>query len=287
MPELPEVEALRVLLADRCVGRSVTGVQLVAFSVLKTYAPPLDALLGLEIEGVHRFGKFLDVQAQGLHLAFHPARAGWLTWKPTQPATPARPGKGPLALRVTLEDDSGFDLTEAGTQRHLAVYVVTDPRQVPPIAGLGPDPLAPDFTPDTLEAILARAGRSQLKGLLRDQGTIAGIGNAYSDEVLHRARMSPFTPASALDEAGRAVLFAAIRDTLTEAVQRAVGLGAAQLKDDKRTNLRVHGRAGQPCPVCGTPIAQVSFADSALQYCPGCQTGGKLLADRRLSRLLK
>ena len=287
MPELPEVEALRVLLSERCVGRSITDVQLVAFSVLKTYAPPLDALLGLEIDAVHRFGKFLDVQAQGVHLAFHLAKAGWLRWKTTQPAAPARPGKGPLALRVTLDDESGFDLTEAGTQRRLAVHVVTDPQQVPAIATLGPDPLAPEFTRDVFEAILARAGRSQLKGLLRDQGTIAGIGNAYSDEVLHRARMSPFTPASALDQSGRALLFAAIGDTLTEAVERAVGLGADQLKDDKRTNLRVHGRTGQPCPVCGTPVAQVSFAESALQYCPGCQTGGKLLADRRLSKLLK
>ena len=287
MPELPEVESLRGFLADRLAGRTIARCHLVAFSVLRTVQPPLDALLGLEISGVQRHGKFIDIDAQGIHLVFHLARAGWLVWKDTMPVALPRPGRNPLAFRVVLDDGSGFDLTEAGTQRKLAIYVVEDAQQVPGIASLGPDPLAPDFTRETLDGILEAAGRAQIKGVLRDQRVIAGIGNAYSDEILHAAKLSPFHPASTLDDTERGVLFDAIGQTLREAIERAAGLAAKDLKDDKRSNLRVHGKAGQPCPVCGTTIAEVSFADSSLQYCPGCQTGGKKLADRRLSKLLK
>lgn len=287
MPELPQVEALRGWLAEHLIGRVITGVQLTDFAALKTYQPPVDALIGLEVAGVNRRGKFIDVDAQGVHLIFHLARAGWLVWKNSQPTTPARPGKGPLSLRVILDDGSGFDLTEAGTQRKLAIHVVTDPDQVPGIATLGPDPLSDAFDRASLDAIVASAGRAQLKGVLRDQRVIAGIGNAYSDEILHAARMSPFTPAASLDDAGRQLLFDSIKGVLAEALARSSGLPPAQLKDDKRTAMRVHGRTGQPCAVCGTSIAEVNFADSSLQYCPGCQTGGKLLADRRMSKLLR
>ena len=287
MPELPEVEALRGFLDERLRGRSAARVHLTAFSALKTFELPLESLLGLEIDAVARHGKFLDVDAQGIHLCFHLARAGWVKWHETAPAGIPRPGKGPLALRVVLDDGSGFDLTEAGTQRKLAVHVVSDPQQVPAIASLGPDPLAHGFTRARFEAILAEAGRAQLKGVLRSQQTIAGIGNAYSDEILWAAKLSPFKAASALDDAERATLFEALRGTLAISVERARGLAAKDLKDDKRSNLQVHARTGEPCPVCGTSIAEVSFADSSLQYCPGCQTGGKPLADRRMSKLLK
>lgn len=287
MPELPEVEALRRFLAERLVGKSFARVQLAAISALKTFDPPLESLAGLEVEQVARHGKFLDVDAQGVHLVFHLARAGWLKWYDLAPATPPKPGKGPLALRVVLEDDSGFDLTEAGTQKHLAVYVVTDPAQVPGIASLGPDPLADEFDRAAFDAVIDAAGRAQLKGVLRDQKTIAGIGNAYSDEILWGAKLSPFKPANGLSEDERQRLFEVMKSQLAAAIERAAGLAAKDLKDDKRTNLQVHGKKGQPCPVCGTPIAEVSFADSSLQYCPGCQTGGKPLADRRMSKLLK
>ncbi|MET1005698.1 MAG: zinc finger domain-containing protein, partial [Propionibacteriaceae bacterium] len=203
------------------------------------------------------------------------------------PDTPARPGKGPLALRLVLDDASGFDLTEAGTQRKLAVYVVSDPHLIPHVATLGPDPLTPEFDREMLASLLRAAGRSQLKGVLKDQRTIAGIGNAYSDEILHRAKLSPFKPANGLTEEELTTLFDAIKNELTDAIKRAEGLAAADLKGEKKSGLRVHGRKGEKCDVCGTTIAEVSFADSALQYCPTCQTGGKLLADRRLSRLLK
>ncbi|WP_091408442.1 Fpg/Nei family DNA glycosylase [Friedmanniella luteola] len=287
MPEMPEVESLAVFLRQRCVGRVIARVELTAFSALKTYEPPLSALNGLEIDGVERHGKYLDVSAQGLHLVFHLARAGWLRWKDTLPDTPAKPGKGPLALRVRLDDGSGFDLTEAGTQRKLAVHVVADPQDIAMVATLGPDPLSPEFDEDALRAVLTRAGRAQLKGVLKDQRTIAGIGNAYSDEILHAAKLSPFKPSSSLTPDELTVLYRAVKDELGGAIARAEGLAAKDLKGEKKSGLRVHGRAGQPCDVCGDTIAEVSFADSSLQYCPTCQTGGKKLADRRLSKLLK
>ena len=292
MPEMPEVEALRGLLAERCTGRAIAGVQLLAFSALKTVQPPLDALIGLEVSEVARHGKFLDIDAQGVHLVFHLARAGWLRWYdelPDKPRSgkPLRPGKGPLALRVALSDGAGFDLTEAGTQKHLAIHVVDDPQQVPMIATLGPDPLDEAFTADAFDALLTEAGRAQLKGVLRDQRTLAGIGNAYSDEILHVAGLSPFQPASGLDRAQRDELLATIRQVLGDAIASSRGLAAKDLKDSKRAGMRVHGRTGEACPACGTTIAEVSFSDSSLQYCPGCQTGGRKLADRRMSRLLK
>jgi formamidopyrimidine-DNA glycosylase len=284
---MPEVESLAVFLRERCVGRVIARVELTAFSALKTYDPPLSALNGLEIDGVERHGKYLDLSAQGLHLVFHLARAGWLRWKDTLPETPARPGKGPLALRVRLDDGSGFDLTEAGTQRKLAVHVVADPQDIAMVATLGPDPLSPDFDEAALQAVLTGAGRAQLKGVLKDQRIIAGIGNAYSDEILHAARLSPFKPSSSLTPDELSTLHRAVKDELGGAIARAEGLAAKDLKGEKKSGLRVHGRAGQPCDVCGDTIAEVSFADSSLQYCPTCQTGGKPLADRRLSKLLK
>ena len=287
MPELPEVEALRTFLVNACVGKTIARTELAAFASLKTFEVPLSALHGLEVDGVERRGKFICLSVGGLWLVFHLARGGWLTWKDAMPLKPARPGRGPLAARVVFDDDTGFELTEYGTQKRLALYVVTHLDKVPGIVSLGPDPMADAFTPEVLGAILDEAGRSQLKGVLRDQRTIAGIGNAYSDEILHAAKLSPFKPASGLDAAERATLYAAIRTELSEAVGRSAGLAAKELKGDKKLNLRVHGKTGQPCPICGTTIAEVSFADSSLQYCPGCQTGGKLLADRRLSRLLK
>ncbi|MEU9539454.1 MULTISPECIES: Fpg/Nei family DNA glycosylase [Streptomyces] len=286
MPELPEVEALKDFLADHLVGREVVRVLPVAISVLKTYDPPVTAFEGREVTAVRRHGKFLDIEADGLHFVTHLARAGWLHWRDTLPDGPPRPGKGPLALRVALETGEGFDLTEAGTQKRLAVYVVRDPAEIPGVARLGPDPLAADFD-EARFARLLTGERRQLKGALRDQSLIAGVGNAYSDEILHAARMSPFKLAASLTPEETTRLYEALRSTLTEAVERSHGLAAGRLKAEKKSGLRVHGRTGEPCPVCGDTIREVSFSDSSLQYCPTCQTGGKPLADRRLSRLLK
>lgn len=288
MPELPEVEALAAFLRQKAVGRVVAGVDVASVSVLKTFDPPVAALAGLTVTNATRRGKFLDLDVDGVHLVIHLARAGWLRWFETVPSAPLRPSsKNPTALRVRLDDGSGFALTEAGTKKRLAVYVVRAPAEVPGISRLGPDPLAGDFDVGALARILAQHGRTQLKGLLRDQSILAGIGNAYSDEVLHVARLSPFWLADALNGDEVRTLHAAIVDTLHDAVARSSGLPAGELKDDKRAGMRVHGRTGQPCPACGDVVREVSFADSSLQYCATCQTGGKPLADRRLSRLLK
>jgi formamidopyrimidine-DNA glycosylase len=298
VPELPEVESLAVFLRERASGRVIDRADSAAISVLKTYKPDLSELRGRVIGAVGRHGKFLDLTAvpgdgaaagdgaAPLHLVIHLARAGWLRWRENLPAEPPRPGKGPLGFRLRFTDGTGFDLTEAGTKKRLAVYLVTDPAEVPGVAALGPDPLAESFTVDALAGMLA-GRRTQIKGVLRDQKIIAGIGNAYSDEVLHAARMSPFRLASSLTEDEVAGLHEAIVSTLREAVDRSAGLAAGDLKAEKKSGLRVHGRTGQPCPVCGDTVREVSFADSALQYCPTCQTGGKPLADRRMSRLLR
>ena len=288
MPELPEVEALSGFLAERLVGRTVANVGLAAVSALKTYDPPLSALHGRAFTAVGRHGKFLDLQADDLHLVMHLARAGWVRWSDALPTAPPRPGKGPLALRLRLADPegAGFDVTEMGTQKRLAVYVVRDPQEVPGIARLGVDPLSPEFTVAELTRLLT-GERRQIKGVLRDQSVLAGIGNAYSDEILHAAKMSPFKLAARLTETETADLHQVILTTLTEAVERSRGLPLSDLKAEKKSGLRVHGRKGEACPVCGDTIREVSFSDSALQYCPTCQTGGKPLADRRLSKLLK
>ncbi len=292
MPELPEVQALATDLARRLSGRVLNRLDILAFPALKTYDPPLSVLLGATITDVTRHGKFLDlhittIDDQKLHLLIHLARAGWLRWRNVAPAPmPRGPGKGPLAARVVLDDGSGLDITEAGTKKSLSISLVRRADEVPGVARLGPEPLEPGFTEDVFRRILATQGRAQIKGVLRNQSIIAGIGNAYSDEILHAAKMSPFKAADmGPDDAGR--LYAALQSTLRAAVERADGVSASELKGEKKSNLQVHGRTGLPCPVCGDTVRQVIYADSTFQYCPTCQTGGKPLADRVLSRLLK
>lgn len=302
MPELPEVHALAADLGSRLTGRTVARLDIVAFAALKTFDPPTSALAGKTIRAVTRHGKFLDLAVGDLavgdlHLVIHLARAGWIRWRDAAPQSSGRPGRSPLAARLVLDDGtghdgtsiakgSGFDVTEAGTKKSLAIHIVRSPLEVPGIARLGPDPLAEEFTREAFADILNAGGRRQIKGLLRDQSVIAGIGNAYSDEILHAARMSPFKPA-AMDQADAARLFAALQTTLREAIERADGLAASELKREKKSGLRVHARTGQPCPACGDTVRQVIYTDSTFQYCPTCQTGGKPLADRVLSRLLK
>ena len=290
MPELPEVEALADHLRRHAVGLTIGRIDVSALSVLKTFDPPITGLHGQTVTGANRWGKYLGMQAGDLHLITHLSRAGWLRWSDKLAAAPLRPGKGPIALRVHLGDSStpsaapGFDLTEAGTQKRLAVWLVDDPAKVPGIAALGPDALS--VSPDDLAGVLSgQSGR--IKTVITDQKVIAGIGNAYSDEILHVAKLSPFATASNLTDAQLAALHDAMISVVTDAVERSVGQQAATLKGEKRSGLRVHARTGLPCPVCGDTVREVSFADKSFQYCPTCQTGGKVLADRRLSRLLK
>ena len=290
MPELPEVEALAEFLRERASGRAVMRADVAAFSAVKTFDPPLTALQGAVVTGATRYGKFLSLDFDGLHLITHLARGGWLQWRDTLPPAPPRPGKGPLAFRLHLAPEfpegpvSGFDLTEMGTQKRLAVYLVRDPQEVPGIARLGPDALA--VTGPELAEIVA-GQRSQVKGMLTDQTVLAGVGNAYSDEILHVAKLSPFKIAAKLTEDEVTRLHEAMQSVLTDAVARSVGQKAATLKGEKRSGLRVHARAGLPCPVCGDTVRTISFADRHFEYCPTCQTEGRELADRRLSKLLK
>jgi formamidopyrimidine-DNA glycosylase len=284
MPELPEVEALTRFLDERCAGKVITRIEIAALSALKTYDPPIESLRGSKIEAVSRSGKYLLFDVAPTWLVIHLARGGWIQWRDSLAPARAKPGRGPLALRVGLDDGSGFDVTEQGTEKRLAVWVVRSPTDVEGIARLGPDPFSLDAA--ALGKLLA-GQPGNLKNVLTDQSIIAGVGNAYSDEALHRAKMSPYKPAGKLTDDEVSALYAALVGVLRDAVDRSLGLPASGLKSEKKSGLAVHGRTGQPCPVCGDTVREVSFSSKSMQYCPTCQTGGKPLADRRLSRLLK
>ena len=286
MPELPEIHAMVADLAARLDGRTVDHFQALSLTAMKTFDPPASTLSGEAVRSVGRHGKYLDLEVGEIHLVMHLALLGWIRWREDPPPPPSRLGKGPVAARLVLDDGSGLDITEFGTKKSLAIWIVHDPVEVPGIARLGPDPLDPAFTVKTFAEILVDAGRSQIKGVLRSQSLIAGIGNAYSDEILHTAKMSPFTPASMPPEQVQR-LFDALQSTLRGAIARADGLSSSELKKEKKSGLQVHGRTGLACPVCDDTVRQVIYADSTFQYCPTCQTGGKPLADRVLSRLLK
>ena len=312
MPELPEVTALAEALSLRAGGLVVLRIDVAAISALKTFDPPLTAATGATALGFTRLGKHLvlelvDPDGEPLALVVHLARGGWARWNPDPPPRPAALGRrapagaGALALRVVFGagPDGGprgqppgapvgsLDLTEAGTQKRLAVHLVRDPSEVPGVARLGPDPLSESFDAAAFHDVLTTAGRAQIKGVLRDQSRIAGIGNAYSDEILHAAKLSPFAPASGLAPEAEARLYEAMVTTLSRAVAAARATDPSTLKAEKKAGMAVHGRTGLPCPVCGDVVREVSFADSSLQYCATCQTGGRPLADRRMSRLLK
>lgn len=289
MPELPEVAGLAGFLDKHLLGLVVRKVQIVSFAVLKTADPPYTALENCTVTGVRRFGKFVSIDTEGPSFVFHLARAGWVRFTDSPTDTQLRMGKGYIAARLAFSGPDGahgMDLTEAGTKKSLAVYVVRDPQDVPGIAALGPDPFSAAFDADMLAEILGSTSQ-QIKGVLRSQSVIAGIGNAYSDEILHAARISPFATAKSLDRDTVQVLYDAIHIVLGTALAEAEGKPPSELKDVKRSHMRVHARTGEACPVCGDTVREVSFADTALQYCPTCQTKGKILADRRTSKFLK
>lgn len=294
MPELPEVTAIATFLDSRAAGLPIRRVDVASLAVLKTADPPYTALAGRTVSAVDRIGKYLVIRTvpgpdggdPEIDLVIHLSRAGWVRWSESLAPTPPKPGgKGPIALRVHCGlPGEGFDVTEAGTQKRLAAWIVRDTAEVERIATLGPDVLS--LSRDGFAAILSGSG-ARIKNLLTDQRVIAGVGNAYSDEILHVAELSPFATAKNLDEASVTRLHEAVRSVLLGAVERLEGQEVARLKSEKRTGLRVHARTGLPCPVCGDVVREVSFADRSFQYCATCQTGGKVLADRRMSRLLK
>ncbi|AEF40281.1 Fpg/Nei family DNA glycosylase [Hoyosella subflava] len=289
MPELPEVEAIAHFLRKHAVGMGIARIDVSQISVLKTFDPPIDALRERTVSGVQRCGKYLAlVCAQPgdseIFLVFHLARAGWLRWSDAlSPAAP-KPGRGPIALRIHLSGGGGLDLTEAGTKKNLAVWVTRDLAALHQIERLGTDAL--EITESELSGKL-QGSSARLKTFLTDQTVLSGIGNAYSDEILHLAKLSPFAQANSLSEEAAQNLHTAIYAVLSDAVTRCVGESVARLKGEKRSGLRVHARTGLPCPECGAPVREVAYADRSFQYCAQCQTGGKVLADRRMSRLLK
>ncbi|RIJ77745.1 Fpg/Nei family DNA glycosylase [Nakamurella silvestris] len=288
MPELPEVTALAAFINEHGAGLQITSANPTSMNLLSTVSPAPSDLVGGTLRGADRHGKYLDLivdttSGRVVHLIVHLARAGWLRWSDKMPATIPKMG-GPIAFRMRLSNGSGFDITEAGTKKSVTAWVVENPQEVPRIPLLGPDALAVSEA-DFHRVIGATTAR--LKTVLVDQHVIAGIGNAYSDEILHAAKLSPFATGKKLTPDALTRLYQAMRTILDAAVARSVGQEAARLKGEKRSGLNVHGRAGIPCPVCGDTVAQVELADRSFQYCPTCQTGGKKLADRAMSRLLK
>lgn len=286
MPELPEVEILCRRLHERCAGQTIERAELASLSALKTFDPPLSALSGATFVGCHRRGKYVCFDLADSWLVVNLARSGWVKWRASFQKAPPKLGRGPLALRVRLVGGGGLDVTEMATERRLAIWIVHDPDEIEGVSTLGPEPLDPAFTRQRLAEILT-GQKGDVKHALSRQSLVAGVGNAYSDEALHAARLSPFKQAAKLSDDELDRLYAGLVGVLSAGIDRAAGLDMEELKDGKRQGMSVHGRTGLPCPVCGDTVREVSFATRSLQYCATCQTGGKPLADRRMSRLLK
>jgi formamidopyrimidine-DNA glycosylase len=286
VPELPELEVIRTRLAAEVVGRSVTRAELRHPACLKTVKPALDDLAGRKLAAVSRRGKFTVLESGrwdlgvGVCLCVHLMLDGAFALLPSS----RKPTKNHLLL-LGLDDGRDLRVTESGTKHRAAVYVARRPEDVPQIAASGLDPLSPGFTLERFRAALDRKSQT-LGSFLTDGRLIAGIGNCYSDEILHVARLSPFALTGRLAEVESSRLFDAVGTVLRDAVARLSGLDHLPDRRD-RTFLRVHGRKDKPCPACGDTVRWVSYAESNTYYCPTCQTGGRPLADRRLSRLLK
>jgi formamidopyrimidine-DNA glycosylase len=281
MPELPEVDALAEFLRPHLAGDFVTRTDIAELSILKTVTPCLDALDGLEITEVARHGRALIIGFDGLDLVCCFARMGWLTWHATVPRSPVRMGKGPLGMRVTLASGAAVDLIEPGSKKNAAVSLVHDRSEVAAVAEAGPDALS--ITAGELAAALGES-TSHIKTVLEDQRIISGLGNAYTDEILHAARLSPFATARTVDAK---IVHTAIHQVTEAARTSLIGLPPGKIKAAKKRGFSVHGRTGETCPVCGETIAEVSFAEKSFQYCPQCQSGGRKLSDRRMDRLLR
>jgi formamidopyrimidine-DNA glycosylase len=285
MPESPEVQALAEELDSRLRGRAIAEVDVVEFRVTKTRARPLESLVGSRVTGAGRRGKLVDLAfGGGAHLVVSLGRHGWARWADdaeadaagtADPAVTADPLPTALAA-IRFDDDRMLELTDAGDFVSLGAWVVDDPTEVPAVAKLGPDPADPAFTrADFDRAFVGR--RKQVKAVLQEQESLAGIGNAYSDEILFTARISPVVHASTLGAADLDRLFEATVDVIRSAIDARRGIPIADQKAAKVAAMRVHGRAGEPCAGCGGVIRDFTFASTTAQYCPDCQTGGELL----------
>jgi formamidopyrimidine-DNA glycosylase len=283
MPELPDILLYLHALRPRIVGQRVERVRLASPFLLRSIAPPLDAIEGRTIVGLRRLGKRVVMEAEGeLFLVFHLMIAGRFRWKPRGAAIPGKVG----LLAIDFAGGT-LILTEAGTKRQASLHVVEG------LAALaGHDPGGMEVLDADLASFAAALRRENhtLKRALTDPHLFSGIGNAYSDEILHAARLSPFKQTGGLDEDELRRLYDATRLTLqqwTSRLQREAGDAFPERVTAFREGMAVHGRYGQPCPDCGAPIQRVVYAANEANYCAQCQTGGRLLADRSLSRLLR
>ncbi|HEU0182006.1 MAG TPA: DNA-formamidopyrimidine glycosylase family protein [Agromyces mariniharenae] len=292
MPESPEVQALADDLGRRLAGHEIRGVDVLEFRVTKTRARPLESLVGRRVAGVTRRGKLLDVTLDDdAHFVVSLGRHGWARYGGAEATVaeasvaeasiaeaPNAEAEPPPPALVSIEFDDGamLELTDAGDWISLGGWVVDDPFEVPAVAKLGPDPADPDFTRADFDAgVVGR--RKQVKAVLQEQESLAGIGNAYSDEILHAAQLSPVAHAASLGDDELERLFASTVGVITEAVAARSGVPIDQLKAAKVAAMRVHGRTGEPCPRCGDEIRDFSFASTTAQYSATCQTGGEVL----------
>jgi formamidopyrimidine-DNA glycosylase len=269
VPEAPEVEALTLFLRERLTGHVVRSVEVAEFRALKTRARPLDEIVGRLVTGVTRFGKHIDVDLDGTHLSIGFGRAGWATWDDDGAASDRPAGGAAVIARVTF-DDGVLGITDAGEWLSVQLHVVDDALDVPAVAKLGPDAADPTFSREDLVRALGKR-RKQLKALLQEQESLAGIGNAYSDEILYVARLSPLAHAAALTAAEDTRLHEALREVLDRAVAARTGVPIAEQKAAKVVAMRVHGRTGEPCPRGNGTVEDIPGTKGGGQYCPSCQ----------------
>lgn len=274
MPESPEVEALAGFLGEAASGREIRGVDVLEFRTVKTRATPPAALVGRTIAGAVRHGKHVELKLDEGSLVVSLGRHGWMRWLVGEPA-PA-PEAPPALAALELSEATTLQVTDAGTWVSLGLFVVADAAEVPAVTKLGPDPADAGFTQADFDTALG-GRRKQVKAILQEQESLAGIGNAYSDEILHLARIDPVAHAAALGDEERERLFDATVITIREAIEARRGVPIDQLKTAKVAAMRVHGRAGEACPVCGGTIRDFTFSGTSAQYCPTCQTGGAVL----------
>jgi formamidopyrimidine-DNA glycosylase len=283
MPELPDIVVYLESLHPRVVGRSVIKVRLASPFLLRSVDPPLSAAEGKTVRGLRRLGKRIVFELDGgLFLVLHLMIAGRLHWKPAGAKPP-----GKIGLAVFDFADGALVLTEAGTKKRASLHLVQGEDRLAAHQPGGLEVLDADLDP--FRAALRRENHT-LKRSLTDPHTFSGIGNAYSDEILHRARLSPLTWTSRLTDDEVARLFDATQTVLrewTERLRAEAGDGFPEKVTAFREGMAVHGRFGKPCPVCGTAVQRIIYAENETNYCPRCQTNGKVLADRSLSRLLK
>ena len=283
MPELPDVSVYIESLAPRIVGERLERVRLASPFLLRTVEPPLAELFGRRVHALRRLGKRIVIELDGdLFLVIHLMIAGRLRWRPSGTKVP-----GKLGLAAFDFSSGTLLLTEASSRKRAALHVVRGEAALAALDPGGLEPLDADLA--SFRAAVLRE-RHTLKRTLTDPRILSGIGNAYSDEILHAARLSPVKLTQQLSDEEMTRLHAAIRSTLLEFTARIrseVGDGFPEKVTAFRDDMAVHGRYGHPCPVCGTPVQRIVHAENETNYCPTCQTGGKLLADRALSRLLR